>query len=400
MSAWVPLAREAADALAVGDANARKRWVTKHVAIWMNIERWARAAEAAWERGEPQPPLRSQDFFQGCRGGVEYVGFVERAVKQISGASSIRTYDDGEGMHVMASGCFAVYPLRCDEPAGFEVSIQIDYCKTADMEGMLAKIETMIGDRMVGKNTAYRLLANACQYKWARMMSTVPQFQVVPFRSAYPSVVRAFLEFVSGVPPGGQWVGFGYVYERPECVWAFSPFPARDGSMWTLMVAVANSGRSSIAVIADALRDNGLYSLVNLVNFVALDGSAPFVWDMECSRFLRENPERRAQFTRAVCMLRYPDSDRVDTVSAGCCNVYWRGPPERFERVVVELERSAFRVYVVDRARSAWHRQVRPEATGDAETRYADSHPLPPPDVQRGPARVLARLARVMLAGA
>ena len=395
------MAREAADALAVGDADARKRWVTKHVAIWRNIERWARAAEAAWERREPQPTLRWQDFFQGCRAGAEYIGFVERAVKQISGASSIRPYDDFDDMHVMASGCFAVYPLRCDEPAGFEVSIQIDYCKTADMEGMLAKIETMIEDQMVKEGTAYRLLASACQYRWARMRSVTFSFQVVPFRSAHPSVVQAFVEFVSGVPPGGQWVGFGYVYERPECVWAFSPCPARDGSMWTLMVAVTNSGRSSIAIIADALRDNGLYSLVHLVNFVELDGSAPFVWDRECSRFLRENPERWAQFTRAVCMLRYPDSDRVDTVSAGCCNVYWRGPPERFERVVVDLERSAFRVYVVDRARSAWHRQVRPEATGDAETRYADSHPLPPPDVQRGPAaRVLARLVRVMLAGA
>ena len=395
------MAREAADALAVGDADARKRWVTNHVAIWSNIERWARAAETAWERRERQPVQPSQDFFQGCREGAEYLGFVERVVKQISGASSIRTYDDGAGMHVMASGCFAVYPLRRDEAPGLEVLIQIDYCKTTDMEGMLAKIETMIEDQMVKKDTAYRLLASACQYRWARMRSVTFSFQVVPFRSAHPSVVRAFLEFVSGVPPGGQWVGFGYVYERPECVWAFSPCPARDGSMWTLMVAVADSGRSSIAIIADALRDNGLYSLVGLVNFLALDASAPFVWDTECSRFLRENPERWAQFTRAVCMLRYPDSDRVDTVSAGCCNVYWRGPPERFERVVVDLERSAFRVYVVDRARSAWHQQVRPEATEDAETQYADSHPLPPPDVQRGPAaRVLARLVRVMLAGA
>ena len=269
------------------------------------------------------------------------------------------------------------------------------------MEGMLAKIETMIGNQQVEEGRACRLLANACQYRWARMMSTVPRFQVVPFRSAHPSVVQAFVEFVSGVPPGGQWVSYAYVYERPECVWAFSLFPQPDGSMWTLMVAVANAGRGSVAAIADALRDGGLYSLVYLVQFVASDGSVPFWWDMGCSRFLRENPERWAQFTRAVCMLRYPDSDRVDTVSSACCNVYWRGPPERFERVVVDLERSAFSVYVVDRARSAWHRQVRPEATGDAETQYADSHPLPPPDVQRGPAaRVLARLARVMLAGA
>jgi hypothetical protein len=380
-SQWRTIASDMVDGLTNGSVS-RDEWICRHAQLWQAME------STMLHMRSPTPVVQSlahrgevcRDAFENVAAGVDLEVAARRVLEAVV----------GEAVHT-CEGC-VFYTEDCLFLLEGHSLRLFDFGGRAAVAGLVDDVLSIRGHGCMADTTVPCVLKTVARFRHAAIRVAIGGgTRLMPFVCTDARVVTVFVRFVLNLPRNGALVFVSdslCVYERDSNAWACSLSENGEGALCVhcvnLAVAIPGSVGKFHQDVVEIFRD--------VVGSISIDFFKILVylgcWTVEplwnCGDFLRDNPERRMQFTRAVCEFLAPLRDDL-VLRVPHCGFVVRGGVAPFSlRIEVELKPGGFAVRVTG---------VKPESLGrvgdvEGENRFMADNKLPAVEVEKWPRRL------------